>query len=98
MTWNEVRFQLDRFRTLEPDYDGEGGNPPPAALIGSAALIAGRLERFGMKPPDEAVPTANATIEFEWMTDGLYATVLDFEDAEKPASFYVVPLATESAR
>jgi hypothetical protein len=98
MTWDNVRITIASFRTLEPDYDGEGGNPPSAAIIDSAALIAGRLERLGMKAPDATVPTVNATIEFEWMTDGLFATILEIEDAEKPASLYVVPLATEVTR
>lgn len=29
MTWPDVHAALTRFRTLEPDWDGEGSDPPP---------------------------------------------------------------------
>lgn len=87
MTWPDVHAALTRFRTLEPDWDGEGSDPPPPDAIDHAEQVARFLDAIGAVPP-VVVPSVTSTIQFEWHVGGRYAEI-EIESGDKPANLYV---------
>ena len=60
--------RLNNLRTLEPDWDGYGGNPPTEKSLGMTAfflLLAHKLTRGTLKAPFVA-PLPDGGLELEW--------------------------------
>lgn len=81
MTWADAYAMLAGFRSLQPDWDGEGGEPPSVATIDNAAAYARWCESAGMEPPARVVVGVNADILLEWWTEtGGYRESVIFAD------------------
>jgi hypothetical protein len=66
--WPPVIEELQRFRDLADDWDGEGTPAPKPAIVDRAVTLARELQQRGETPPHRVHVSVNATIYFEWQT------------------------------
>src|SRR5688572_18163148 len=68
--WNSILTEMEEFRTLEDDYDGQGAIAPTAQTFESAAELARALRRQGVVAPTYVVPGVNGSMNFDWEQEG----------------------------
>lgn len=73
--WTAVLAELERMRSLKDDWDGEGTLAPEAPMIEAAIYAANLWRSSGFEPPDRVHVGVNATIYFEWHSDGGYREI-----------------------
>lgn len=66
--WPRLLDELLRIRNLEDDWDGEGTEAPPPALVDGAINLAECFQTNGVPPADRVIAGVNGTIYFEWHT------------------------------
>ena len=65
-SWQERIDDLLDIRTLEANWDGQGAEAPPCALVDTAIRFALSFRDQGLAPADFAIAGGNGTIFFEW--------------------------------
>jgi hypothetical protein len=65
-TWDELLRDVDAFRTLSNDWDGQGAEAPETGVIDGAASLARGLEADAATPADRVIAGENGTVFFEW--------------------------------
>jgi len=73
--WTAVLAELVRMRSLKDNWDGEGTKAPEAPMIESAIYAANLWRSSGFEPPNRVHVGVNATIYFEWHSDGGYREI-----------------------
>lgn len=71
--WVDVFNELERLKTLEEDWDGEGSSPPEHDVVNEAVLVARSLEQGKAIPPHRVHASVNGTVYFEWYLPRWYA-------------------------
>lgn len=66
MTWEDAFAKLWSFRTLQPDWDGQGAEVPSFDLVDSATHLAIALQRRQAFPPSRVLAGVNGTVFLEW--------------------------------
>jgi hypothetical protein len=64
--WARIIDELLAARNLPDDWDGQGAVAPHPALVDGAITLAQHFQAQGIWPPDNAIPSVNGTILFEW--------------------------------
>jgi membrane-bound lytic murein transglycosylase B len=64
--WEQFIAELEEFRQLADDYDGQGAIAPTADTVDSAVSLARLLEHLGMLPPTYVVASVNGSANLEW--------------------------------
>ena len=73
--WGELIAELLTFRGLEDDWDGQGAEALPPALVDGAISLARRFEAEGHAPADRVTAGVNGTIFFSWHSPEGYREV-----------------------
>jgi hypothetical protein len=74
--WEARVAELDSYRALADDYDGQGAIPPGGEVIAGAIELARQLDGAGVIPPTCVAPGVNGTANLEWDLPGkTYVTV-----------------------
>ena|SRR5579862_476015 len=74
-SWSPLIDELRRFHNLKNDWDGEGTEAPPPALIEAAIRLAHAFQKDGAAPADRVIVGVNGTIYFEWHTPLRYREI-----------------------
>jgi hypothetical protein len=80
-TWYVLIDELLRIRNLQDDWDGEGTEAPPPALVDGAIILAQCLQAKGYPPADRILAGVNGTIYFEWYTPLEYQEI-EYQEIE----------------
>lgn len=67
-SWQSAIDELLRIRNLNDDWDGEGTEAPPPALVDGAITLAQHLQAEGVPAAERVLAGVNGTIYFEWHT------------------------------
>ena len=65
-SWQSAIDELLRIRNLEDDWDGEGTEAPPPAVVDGAITLAQHLQAKGIPAAERVLAGVNGTIYFEW--------------------------------
>ena len=64
--WVELSAELDTYRHLADDYDGQGAVAPTSEIVDGAIELLGDCRRLGLVPPSCVVAGVNGTVSLEW--------------------------------
>jgi hypothetical protein len=62
-------------RGLDDDWDGQGAEAPPPALVDAAITLAQTLEARGLTPPHRVIAGVDGTVSFEWISCSDYLEI-----------------------
>lgn len=93
--WATLIDQVESFRSLEEDWDGQGADSISAPLIDGAIRLALLFQANEVEPADRVVAGVNGTIFFEWHGPNGYCEIE--VDAPKQAEMRVVRKHAESS-
>ncbi len=65
-TWEQLIGDVIALRTLPADWDGQGAEAPPPAVVDGAVSLARGFQTDGAVAADRAIAGANGTVFFEW--------------------------------
>jgi hypothetical protein len=85
--WSRIIHELQRIRTLEDDWDGEGTAAPAPDLMAWATNLAKALMDQDRPVPDRVHAGVNATVYFEWHTPIGYREIEVVSPAEAECRF-----------
>lgn len=77
--WSTLRGKLQRWRTLTPDWDGEGGISPSEFTIEACRVLLNELESVDAPAPTAAI-SGDGEIVFEWIKGDGYASISQTDD------------------
>jgi hypothetical protein len=94
-TWARLIDDLSAVRGLSDDWDGQGADAPPPAVVDYAVTLARAFQAIGLSPADRAIAGANGTVLFEWHRPAGY---LEIEvTGPDQAEGRSVPMGSEAA-
>ncbi|MEZ6143557.1 MAG: hypothetical protein R3B84_23580 [Zavarzinella sp.] len=73
--WKAKIAQLQNFKQLVDDWDGEGTDAPDHVLVDAAIALANELELNDVVPPTMIHVSVNSTVYFEWHLDNGYCEI-----------------------
>lgn len=68
--WDGVKSGLLELHSIEPNWDGEGADPPHPQAIADASKWLAQLKADGFPAPGCAYPVADGSVFIEWMFPG----------------------------
>lgn len=90
-SWEHAVRELDGYRTLTDDYDGQGAKAPAPDTFDAAADLVRDLRRNGVPAPSSVVPGPNGSVNLEWdYADGVSASV-EVTDPHEADVFLLAP-------
>jgi hypothetical protein len=64
--WHAYRDELESYRHLTDDYDGQGAIAPPGEVIDTALSVAREFASSNIVPPTCTVAGPNGSIDLSW--------------------------------
>jgi hypothetical protein len=95
-TWPQLIDDLLCLRELEDDWDGQGAEAPPPALVDGAIKLALSLKQQGAPPATRAIAGLGGTVYLEWQTSLGYCEFEVLSPLE--AEFRWLPEGADSAQ
>jgi len=94
--WAELFTELDTFRLLTDDYDGQGAIAPTNEVVEGAIELLGDCRRMGLLPPSCVVAGVNGTVSLEWDLPDRQLVVVEVTDRHA-ADVFLIALDQHSA-
>lgn len=68
--WSTTTSELERYRTYEDDWDGQGAKGIPGDVIDAGVALVAFLRSHAIIAPEYVLPGFEGTVGFEWSIPG----------------------------